>query len=268
MSGHVLPLVGSTQPWRGGEVTALASCVLAPNPSPWTLDGTNTWVLGAADEPAVIVDPGPDALAHREAVLEATGDRGVALIVLTHGHLDHSEGALALARATGAQIRAVDPRLRLGAEGLAPGDVIDVAGGCEVVLTPGHTSDSAVLLLREDGSFVSGDTILGRGTALVAHPDGVLADYLDSLRRLRDLAGGLDTVLPGHGPALTHASAVIDAYLEHRLARLDEVREVRATGIATARGIVEIVYADVPREIWPAAELTVQAQLAYLDERG
>lgn len=268
MSGHVLPLVGSTAPWSGGRVSTGAVCVLAGNPSPWTLDGTNTWVLGFDDEDAVVVDPGPDDAVHRANIAHALGGRRVGLIVLTHGHLDHSEGARELAVQWRAPIRAVDPAQRLGDEGLALGDVIDVAGGCEVLLTPGHTSDSASLVLRADRTLVAGDTILGRGTALVAWPDGQLGAYLDSLRRLRDALGDTEQLLPGHGPALREPSAVIDAYLEHRVARLTEVSALVDAGTTRAQDIVRVVYADVPREIWPAAELTVRAQLAYLGVLG
>ena len=268
MSGHVLPLAGSDEPWSGGRASESAVCVLAPNPSPWTLDGTNTWILGADGEDVAIVDPGPDVDTHRESIDRAVEDRRVRVIVLTHGHLDHSEGAVALARHYGAPIRAVDPSLRLGDEGLGIGDVIDVAGGCEVVLTPGHTSDSASLLMRADRSLVAGDTILGRGTALVAWPDGDLADYLDSLERLRDLSVDVERLLPGHGPALGQPAEGIDAYLTHRRARLEEIRSLVRQGLTDAGQIVAIAYADVPREIWPAAELTVRAQLAFLDREG
>lgn len=267
MSGHVLPLAGSDSPWSSGAVSSLAQCVLAPNASPWTLDGTNTWILGGAGDPVAVIDPGPDDSGHLAAVLEAVDGRQVGVIVLTHGHLDHSEGARALAQACGAPIRAVDPAHRLGDEGLGSGDVIDVAGGCEVVLTPGHTSDSACLLLREDRSLVAGDTILGRGTALVAWPDGSLAAYLDSLTRLLDHVDGIDRLLPGHGPALTHPAEVIEAYLAHRRARLAEVRGIVESGVVEPSAIVAIAYADIPRDIWPAAELTVRAQLEYLGRR-
>ncbi len=264
MSGHVLPLTGSDSPWAGGDVSPMATCVLAPNASPLTLDGTNTWVVGAAEEPVVVIDPGPSSAAHRAKILEAVGERRVSAIVLTHGHLDHSEGARALAEVVRAPIQAVDPTLRHGGEGLAPGSVLDVAGGCEVVLTPGHSADSACLVLREDRSLLAGDTILGRGTALIAWPDGNLAHYLDSLARLLDHVDGIDRLLPGHGPALTHPADVIATYLEHRRARLAEVRSIVDSGVVEPSEIVAIAYADVPREIWPAAELTVRAQLEYL----
>jgi glyoxylase-like metal-dependent hydrolase (beta-lactamase superfamily II) len=270
VTGHVLPLVGSTDPWTGGEVTAAASCVLAPNPSPWTLDGTNTWLLTApGSDRAVVVDPGPEHRGHAEAVRRWADEHGtrVALVLLTHGHVDHAEGARSFAESVGVGVRALDPAHRLGSEGLGHGDVVDLGDWrVEVVGTPGHSVDSVCFLLPHDGSLLTGDTVLGRGTSLVAWPDGRLGDYLDSLRRLRDLADSASVrrLLPGHGPVLESPAEVIDAYLAHRQARLEQVRGVVASGITDARAIVEVVYADVPRAVWPAAELTVRAQLEYL----
>ncbi|HSR21944.1 MAG TPA: MBL fold metallo-hydrolase, partial [Candidatus Eisenbacteria bacterium] len=137
-----------------------------------------------------------------------------------------------------------------------------------VVGTPGHSHDSVSLQVPHDGTVLTGDTVLGRGTSLVAWPDGRLGDYLQSLERLRMLAGdGMTLLLPGHGPVLKDPVAVLDGYLAHRRARLAEVEEVVRGGVTDAAAIVAIVYADVPREVWPAAELTVRAQLDYLAHR-
>jgi glyoxylase-like metal-dependent hydrolase (beta-lactamase superfamily II) len=256
--------------WRGGRVTPRAFCVLAPNPSPMTLDGTNTWVLhepGATS--AVVVDPGPDDPGHLAAVLAVVDGLGarVGATLLTHGHADHSAGAGRFAALTGAPVRALDPAHRHGDEGLAAGDVVR-AGGLElvVVATPGHTGDSLSFVLTADAALLTGDTVLGRGTTVVAHPDGRLADYLESLHRLGSLArdGVVREVLPGHGPALDDAPAVIEGYLAHRERRLGQVRAAVAAGAGTPRAVVESVYADVDRALWPAAELSVRAQLEYL----
>lgn len=272
MSGHVLPLVGSTEPWHGGAVSDSATCILAPNPSPWTLDGTNTWLLSApGSRSAAVVDPGPDDAGHAEAVRAAAEERGarIAVVLLTHGHLDHSEGARAFAESVGVGVRALDEQHRLGDEGLVDGDVVDLGDwSVRVVGTPGHSHDSISLHLPHDGAVLTGDTVLGRGTSLVAWPDGRLGDYLDSLDRLRALADdGMTMLLPGHGPVLRDPVAVLDGYLAHRRARLAEVEEVVRGGVTDAPAIVAIVYADVPREVWPAAELTVRAQLDYLASR-
>lgn len=243
------------------QVTPSAGVVLAPNPGPMTLDGTNTWVLRAPDAlGCVVVDPGPLHEGHLAAVA-AQGP--VELVLLTHGHADHSEGARRFAELTGAPVRALDPAYRLGEEGLTEGDVVAAAGiEVQVLATPGHTSDSLSFLLREQGCVLTGDTILGRGTTVVAHPDGVLADYLSSLHRLREL--GDATVLPGHGPELPSAGAAAEHYLRHREQRLGQVAAAWEAGARTAEAVVEVVYADVDRGLWPAATLSVRAQLEHL----
>jgi glyoxylase-like metal-dependent hydrolase (beta-lactamase superfamily II) len=250
------------------QVTSLATVVLAENPHPMTLEGTNTWLLRApGTDAAIVVDPGPDDPGHLEAVVAAAGE--VHSILLTHGHPDHSDGARALHQRTGAPVRALDPAHRLGDEGLAEGDVVAAAGvEVRVWSTPGHTADSlSFLLMAHDdapGAVLTGDTVLGRGTTVVAYPDGDLADYLISLRRLQALGGS--TLLPGHGPELPDAAHAAAAYLAHREQRLAQVRAAveQLGGNVTPRGVVEIVYADVDPVLWPAAELSVRAQLAYL----
>jgi glyoxylase-like metal-dependent hydrolase (beta-lactamase superfamily II) len=231
-----------------------------------TLDGTNSYVLHTGSG-NVVVDPGPLLEDH----LRAVADRGpVAVVVLTHHHADHTAGVQRFAELSGAPVLARDPRLCRGGDPPANGARIDVAGlDIRVVHTPGHTADSICLTVT-DGStraLLSGDTVLGRGTSIVAHPDGMLGDYLDSLHRLLDAAragtGGA-VLLPGHGPARVDAAAVIEEYLAHRKLRLDQVRAALAAGARTPMDVVATVYADVDRSVWPAAEATVRAQLDYL----
>jgi glyoxylase-like metal-dependent hydrolase (beta-lactamase superfamily II) len=245
-------------------VTSHAGVVLADNPSPMTLDGTNTWVLRAPDAPdCIVIDPGEDDDRHLRAVA-AHGP--VALVLLTHRHHDHAGGARRFQELTGAPVRALDPSLVLGSEALADGDVVTAAGvELRVVATPGHTSDSLSFLLTADNAVLTGDTVLGRGTTVIAHPDGALGPYLESLRRLADLAPGT-AVLTGHGPELPDIAASAAAYLAHREERLDQVRSAlaRLGPQASPRAVVEDVYADVDRALWPAAELSVRAQLDYL----
>lgn len=257
-----------------GPATARAVNVLAPNPSAMTLDGTNTWILSEPDSDlAVVVDPGPlddGHLRHVVGTAEQAGKR-VALTLLTHGHPDHAEGAARFAELTGTKVRALDPALRLGDEGLAAGDVVTV-GGLElrVVPAPGHTADSLCFHLPADRAVLTGDTVLGRGTTVVAHPDGRLGDYLDTLRRLRSLTvdDGVHTVLPGHGPVLEDAQGAVEFYLAHRAHRLAQVETAVEDGHRTPAEVVARVYADVDRSLWPAAELSVRAQLEYLQEHG
>lgn len=249
-------------------VTPAASVLLAENPSPMTLEGTNTWILRAPDAAGcVVVDPGPLDEAHLARVA-AHGP--VEEVLLTHGHPDHAEGARRFGELVGAQVRSLDPAFRLGDEGLVDGDVVAAAGlELRVLGTPGHTADSLSFLLTGPGepAVLTGDTVLGRGTTVVAHPDGRLADYLDSLRRLAELAPGT-AVLPGHGPELPDAGTIARAYLAHREQRLEQVREaLEALGPqASPRQVVERVYADVDQILWGAAELSVRAQLDYLRE--
>jgi glyoxylase-like metal-dependent hydrolase (beta-lactamase superfamily II) len=256
-----------------GSGTERARCVLAPNPSPMTLDGTNTWLIAEpGSATALVIDPGPLDEGHLLRVRDRAAQAGqrVAMIVLTHRHSDHSAGAARLAELTGAPVRAVDPEQRLGDEGLAAGDVL-TDGGCElrVLATPGHTSDSVCLRLPADDAVFTGDTVLGRGTTVIAE-DGSLADYLRSLHRLRALADEteLRVLLPGHGPLLASPAAVLDFYLAHRADRLAEVRAALASGDRTAEQIVARVYAEVAHELWPAAGVSVRAQLKYLAARG
>ncbi|MDX3456150.1 MBL fold metallo-hydrolase [Streptomyces sp. ME02-8801-2C] len=257
-----------------GPATPRAVNVLAPNASAMTLDGTNTWIVSEPDsELAVVVDPGPLDDAHLRNVVDTAHKAGkrIALTLLTHGHPDHAEGAGRFAELTGTRVRALDPALRLGDEGLASGDVVSV-GGLElrVVPTPGHTADSLCFHLPADRAVLTGDTVLGRGTTVVAHPDGRLGDYLDSLRRLRSLTvdDGVHIVLPGHGPVLDDAQGAVEFYLAHRAHRLAQVETAVENGRTDPAEVVAHVYADVDRSLWPAAELSVRAQLEYLREHG
>jgi glyoxylase-like metal-dependent hydrolase (beta-lactamase superfamily II) len=247
-----------------GHVTAPAAALLpappswavlvrAPNPGPMTLDGTNTWVLrapGAAD--AVVVDPGPRDEGHL-AALAALGPIG--FILVTHCHPDHVEGLDRLVEL-------------LGGVPVMPADLATASDlAITPIPTPGHTADSVSYLVEvgSDRAVLTGDTILGRGTTVVAWPDGDLGAYLASLGRLAEL--GPVPVLPGHGPPLADCAAAATYYLRHRLARLDQVRAARAAGATAAADVVTTVYADVDRALWPAAELSVRAQLAYLDSQ-
>jgi glyoxylase-like metal-dependent hydrolase (beta-lactamase superfamily II) len=257
--------------WAGGTFGDRASCVLAPNANPMTLDGTNTWVLrepGARR--SIVVDPGPPDESHLTAVAAAADE--VAVVLLTHHHLDHSEAAKEFASRMGCGVRALDPAQRLGDEGL---------GEVRVVATPGHTADSLSFVLPAERTVLTGDTVLGRGTTVVAHPDGRLGAYLDSLDRLHALAEAheIATIWPGHGPVIDDALGALDHYIAHRKERLQQVGDALAElrsqphpeGIAEdelPRRVVEIVYADVDPVLWGAAELSVRAQIQYLASRG
>ena len=254
--------------WSGGQVTERAFCVLAPNPGPMTLDGTNTWVLlepGATE--AVVIDPGPLDDDHLQRVCRVVADRGARVTdtILTHGHHDHAEAAPRFAELTGSRVRAVGR----GHDDLRDGDTITTGGlDLRVVATPGHTGDSMSFVLGADHALLTGDTVLGRGTTVVAHPDGELAAYLDSLDRLATLAGGGDvtTILPGHGPVVPDAAAMVEFYRVHRRARLEQVRQALLDGAAgeadPVEGVLTRVYAEVLHEVCREAVDELEARLA------
>ena len=173
-----------------GSAVPHVQLIRAPNPGPMTLDGTNTWVIADQDEGALVVDPGPAIVAHLEAVLAACAPRLVT-IVLTHRHLDHSEGAAMLAERAGCGVRAADPQFRMGPDGLTVGSCCVGALSLEVLETPGHTSDSRSLLSGPDGvsRLITGDMVLGRGTTVITYPDGDLAAYFAHSICWRDGAG-------------------------------------------------------------------------------
>ena len=253
------------------RVDPVAVRVLAPNPSPMTLDGTNTYVLFSADgRPAVVVDPGPTDAEHRAAVdaVVTAHDLDVAAVFATHHHPDHVAAAAGWAADWGVPVVAARRDVAgPGGRVVTDGDTLTVADlELGVLATPGHTADSLSLRLPTR-AVVTGDHVLGRGTAVVAHPDGTLGGYLDSLRRVLDL--GPAALLPGHGPAVDeHPEAVLEFYLAHRRHRLDQVVDVLADGPRTAREIVEVVYADHDEAVWPAATASTRAALEHLAAEG
>ena len=198
-------------------MTESASVLLCNNPGLLTLDGTNTWVLSApGSDEVVIVDPGPDDAEH----LQLVADVGrIALVLISHRHGDHTDGIDKLVELTGATVRAAGSGFLRGLGGyLTDGEVIDAAGlRIKVLATPGHTGDSLSFVL--DDAVLTADTVLGRGTTVIDTDDGSLADYLESLHRLRGL--GPRTVLPGHGPELADLEVVATEYLTHREQRLE-----------------------------------------------
>lgn len=250
----------------GTATSLLTRSLLAPNAGPMTLDGTNSYLIAAPGAASiVVVDPGPLDDTHLQS-LAAAGP--VALVLITHKHADHTAASVDFARLTGAQVRAFDPAFCVGGDPLTDGELIDAAGTrIRVIATPGHTADSVCFHLPDDGpdgSVLTGDTILGRGTTIIGHPDGTLADYLDSLATLRAL--GPATVLPAHGPTQPDLAALCDSYLAHRQERLDQVRQALAVlgTDATPAQVTDLVYADTDASVRFAAEASVRTQLAYL----
>lgn len=252
----------------GVRTSALTRSILAPNPGPMTLDGTNSYVIGTGER-TVVVDPGPLDEGH----LQALTARPIELVLITHHHHDHTEASAEFARRTGAAVRAWDPAFCIDGEPLRDGEEITAAGvRIRVVHTPGHTPDSVSFHLPDDGeagAVLTGDTILGRGTTVIIPPDGGVGDFLASLDRLE--AFGPAQVLPAHGPVLPALDAVCRQYREHRLERLEEIRRALAQAgraasddAETITAVTDAVYGDVPENVRFAAEKSVRAQLIHL----
>ncbi|HET8999501.1 MAG TPA: MBL fold metallo-hydrolase [bacterium] len=236
----------------------------AHNPSPFTLEGTNTYVLGAGGQ-AVVIDPGPDDGAHVAHVLAyaAAAGRRVGLILLTHRHHDHQGAADALAHATGARVRGwTDPEAPL-----RDGEGIAVDGGrLQVLHTPGHARDHVVFYWESERVLFSGDLILGEGTVNITPPGGSMADYLQSLERVAGLQ--LTLIAPGHGPLVRAPHQRITEYLAHRRRREQQVLELLADGPQTAQALVAAIYPDLDPRLRGAAEGTITAHLQKLVDEG
>lgn len=234
--------------------------VLAPNASVYTLEGTNTWIVGA--DPALVVDPGPADREHAREV-EAVAGR-VAAVLLTHAHEDHAEGAVAFASSVRAPLRAWR---FAGAEPIRDGQVFR-AGGAELVAlhAPGHSSDHVVFHLPDERALFTGDAVVGRGTSFIDPPDGDLAKYLASLERMLALAPR--TIYPGHGPIVLDGVAKLREYLAHRAEREAQVLAGLADGPRRLEELVADIYAEYPPEVHPLAARSVTAHLRKLRSEG
>jgi glyoxylase-like metal-dependent hydrolase (beta-lactamase superfamily II) len=249
-----------------GEATRLSErvrVVLAPNPSPMTLEGTNTYLVGD-ERNVIVIDPGPDDEGHLDRVRASIGDAVVVAVFLTHWHVDHSESAEELARG----VEAVVGSSRTPETGSdLPIRDGERAGGAGIFLralhTPGHSSDHLCYLLEEERALFTGDHILGRGTTVIAHPDGDMAAYMASLERLRGL--DLDRMYPGHGPVIEDPQAVLIEHVEHRKMRERHVIEALP---GTPEELVARIYVDVDPVLHPVAALSVRAHLAKLASEG
>ena len=249
------------------RVSPLVRRILAPNPSPWTLEGTNTWLVGL--RAPIVIDPGPAIEEHLDAILEAAGE--VRAVLLTHTHRDHAEGAMAFAAKARAPLAVVQPsvnsHLCADADALVDGQQI-VADGATltVIATPGHASDHAAFLLMEEHALFTGDHVLGRGTTVVVHPDGDMRAYLDSLDRVIALAP--TRIYPGHGPIIESPAETLAFYRRHRLEREATILEALDATPKHLEMILGDVYADVAPQVLPAARLSLAAHLEKLVADG
>ena len=260
-------------------VTASAAVVLAPNPSYAALEGTNSWVIrGPEDAVSIVVDPGPEDEGHLN-VLSSKADK-VGLILLTHRHHDHADGAERFRQLTGAPVRAFDPQYGIGGEPLVDGEIISLEGvtpTLKVVAAPGHTSDSVCFYVypgdveqgadQESGleGIITGDTIAGRHTTMISETDGDLGAYMETLAKLEE--DGKDiTLLPGHGPEGEDLSAFARKYIDRRNQRLDQIREaLKVHGDdVDINTLVDAIYDDVDPVLRGAAEQSTRVALRYL----
>ena len=234
-----------------------------------TLEGTNTYVVGA--DGAYVIDPGPSDRRHLDAVVEAAADRGgLAGVLLTHSHADHSAGAAALdAPLLFGDVGTSDETS--GEAGVEPGSAsIAVAlegervGPFEAMPTPGHATDHVCFLLGDVG--FCGDLVLGHGSSFVPPDGGSLAAYLDSLERLR--AAELELLCPGHGPYITSPEARIEGYIEHRLMRERRLLAALAEGERSRARLLAIAWNDVPAEMRSVAAIVMRAHLEKLEAEG
>jgi glyoxylase-like metal-dependent hydrolase (beta-lactamase superfamily II) len=219
--------------------------LVAPNPGPMTLAGTNTYLYGS--DPCVVIDPGPDDAGHLEAVRGAAEKRGgIGVVLLTHYHRDHAAGAE----------RFDDPIL--------PSDG-EEHGGLRALATPGHAADH-VCFLTGDGVCFSGDLVLGEGSTFVPPDGGSLAAYMDSLRRLQ--GEQIELICPGHGPWVTDPAAKLAEYVEHREMRERRLVASLERGERSREALLAEVWDDVPDEVRPAAALVMEAHLQKLEAEG
>lgn len=225
--------------------------LVAPNPGPMTLAGTNTYLYGV--DPCVVIDPGPDDVDHLEAVRSAAAERGgIGLVLLTHSHGDHAAGAVVLAIA--AEGEGNDSPVILPGNG-------EEHGGLRALATPGHATDH-VCLMTADGVCFSGDLVLGEGSTFVPPDGGSLTAYMESLRLVQAEAPAL--ICPGHGPWVTDPAAKLAEYVEHREMRERRLLAALAHGERSKEALLAEVWDDVPAAVRPAAALVMEAHLQKL----
>jgi glyoxylase-like metal-dependent hydrolase (beta-lactamase superfamily II) len=234
--------------------------LLAPNPGPFTLDGTQTYLLGET----AVIDPGPNLASHIEAIRAAQPK--LQTILITHRHGDHAPAAIPLREATGARIIAPEGVLDEVDRRIAGGEILSIEDvDVEVIATPGHTSEH-VCYLTSAGDLFTGDTILGFGTTAIFPPDGHMGDYLRSLRTLR--AKNPRRIYPAHGPVREDAVQLIDEYIAHRLERERQVLDAHAAGARTAQQMRMRIYPGLDERLHGAAETQIEAHLIKLREEG
>ena len=268
-----------------GEVAEVAPGirrVVANNPSAFTLYGTGTYIVGRGN--VAVIDPGPVDPAHIDAIAKATAGETITHMLVTHTHMDHSPGCRLLAAHTDAKTYAYGGhgagKIAAGVqveEGgdmefkpdvyVADGDVIDGDGwSMECVYTPGHTSNHLCFAFREQNVLFTGDHVMGWSTSVISPPDGDMKSYMDSLDVLLERDDAV--YWPTHGPAIDEPKPHVRAFIEHRMAREEQIRRCLADGTTRIADMVPSMYAGVHKGLYPAAARSVFAAMALLVERG
>lgn len=256
--------------------------VIANNPSPFTFHGTGTYILGTGS--VAVIDPGPDDAAHIDAIMAGLGAETVSHILITHTHMDHSPGSRRLKALTGAKTYAYGPH---GAGKMESGVVVEEGGDmdftpdCEIrhgdildgtnwsvecVYTPGHTSNHICFQLREAKALFTGDHVMGWSTSIVSPPDGDMGQYMQSLELL--LARDDEIYWPTHGPAIDAPKPHVEAFIQHRIEREQQILNCIDEGVGRIHDMVPLMYRDTPEFMYPAAARSVLASIAYLVEKG
>lgn len=256
--------------------------VIAENPSPFTLYGTGTYILGNGR--VAVIDPGPADPAHIEALLEATRGETISHVLVTHTHMDHSPGCALLREHCDAPTYAYGPhgagKLEEGVpveEGgdmdfvpdhrVSHGDVIDGEDwSVECVYTPGHTSNHMCFQLREDKALFTGDHIMGWSTSIISPPDGDMLAYMKSLDLM--LERDDDVYWPTHGPCIDDPKSLVRAFIEHRRERETQILECVGKGVGNIGDMVPLMYTSTPEFMYPAAARSVLAAVEYLVAEG
>jgi len=264
------------------QLSPLIQRVIANNPGPFTYTGTGVYIIG--EKNVAVIDPGPDMPEHRTALDEALKGRKITHVLMTHHHIDHSPLAIPLARDHNCQVYGYgvqtrppeggEVRLEAGDDltfkpdvEIRDGDVIEGEGWTiDAIHTPGHTSNHMCYSLREENTLFSGDHIMGWSTSVVSPPDGHMGDYLDSLKRVK--ARGFDRIWPTHGPCIEAVDEFIGAYIDHRLTREAQIMSAISDGESIIMKIVEKLYTDIDKRLYPAAAHSVLSHLIHMRETG
>lgn len=276
------------EPWCGGRVSDRVICVRANNPSPMTYVGTNTWIVHEPDQQhCVVIDPAPSG-EHNRTILSVCKQEGllVGAIVVTHDHPDHTEGAKELSQLTGAKVYASKAEIAAdtadGAYTIAPDRIFtetrlsnrafcpfEGAPVFDIIDLPGHSSDSVGLLFQKEQAFFTGDVVFRHGPTVVFYPDGNLAEYLASLDTIERLVEEeqVSVLYPAHGYPITDPLRALHATRDHRLERLEQIKQALASGVPfDADALFDAVYEGVDERLRWASLRSIEAQLVYLEK--